>query len=144
VSPPPAPVVTPPPPPAPVRPLAVHRRPRHHRRHVAAKAAPAPTIPHGLPPRLDDRGFASPPLRLVDQTEPVAAVAAPAPRSASATVFLLAAAGLGLLLLIASLLPAEALRPAPVYHAVVFHRMNLGLVGSAILLLVVILRLAVG
>ena len=120
-----------------------HRRPNHHRRHVAKHVDPVRTIPRGLPPRLDDRPFGAP-VRLIDQTEPVAAVSAPASGSSGAGVFLLVAAALGLLLLVASLLPVQALRPAAVYHAVAFHRMNLGLVGGSIVLLVLILKLAAG
>jgi hypothetical protein len=68
----------------------------------------------------------------------------PQPSSSHAGLFLLAAGALGLLLLLGSMLPAPAIRPAIVHQVVVVHRIDLALVGGAILLLAGILRLVGG
>jgi len=66
------------------------------------------------------------------------------PQASHAGLFLLVAAGLGLFLLVGSMLPAPAIRPGIVHNVVVVHRIDLALVGGAIVLLVGILRLLGG
>ena len=66
------------------------------------------------------------------------------PSSSHAGLFLLFAGACGLLLLIGSMLPAPAIRPAVVHNVVVVHRIDLALVGGAIVVLVGILRLVGG
>jgi hypothetical protein len=64
--------------------------------------------------------------------------------SSHAGLFLLLAGGCGLLLLIGSMLPSPAIRPSVVHNVVVVHRIDLALVGGAIVVLVGILRLVGG
>ena len=71
-------------------------------------------------------------------------VTAGQPSSSHAGLFLLLAGACGLLLLIGSMLPAPAIRPAVVHNVVVVHRIDLALVGGAIVVLVGILRLVGG
>jgi hypothetical protein len=148
--PPPAPVVTysapVSPPPAPIRPLVLKRpakaKPHHVKRHRPKPAAPvyvsrgaggpARSVP--LPPPRD-------PLLSVD-TELVAV--APAPSNGfPAALFLALVAGCGLLLVGAALLPAGALRPAPVYAILAPHRMDVGLVGVSLLMIGAVLYVLV-
>jgi hypothetical protein len=119
-----------------------HAKKRH--RHPAV-VAPAPW----------SRGSGGPPAA-VDWIPPVTPVAfgvlaastspvsAERPSSSHAGLFLLAGAALGLLLLVGSMLPAPAIRPAVVHNVVVLHRIDLALVGGAIVVLVGILRLVGG
>jgi hypothetical protein len=64
--------------------------------------------------------------------------------SSHAGLFLLVAGGLGLFLLVGSMLPSPAIRPSIVHNVVVVHRIDLALVGGAILVLAGILRLVGG
>jgi len=64
--------------------------------------------------------------------------------SSHAGLFLLLAGAAGLVLLLGSMLPAPAIRPALVHNVVVVHRIDLALVGGAIVVLVGILRLLGG
>lgn len=64
--------------------------------------------------------------------------------SSHAGLFLLVAGGLGLLLLVGSMIPSPAIRPSIVHNVVVVHRIDLALVGGAILVLAGILRLVGG
>jgi hypothetical protein len=64
--------------------------------------------------------------------------------SSHAGLFLLAGAALGFLLLVGSMLPSPAIRPAVVHNVVVVHRIDIALVGGAIVVLVGILRLVGG
>ena len=66
------------------------------------------------------------------------------PSSSHAGLFLLLAGASGLLLLIGSMLPSPAIRPAVVHNVEVVHRIDLALVGGAIVVLVGILRLVGG
>src|SRR5438445_692162 len=62
------------------------------------------------------------------------------PSSSHAGLFLLLAGACGLLLLVGSMLPSPAIRPSLVHNVVVVHRIDLALVGGAIVVLVGILR----
>ena len=75
---------------------------------------------------------------------PAATLPAAKPQSSRAGLFLLVAGGLGLLLLVGSMLPSPAIRPSIVHNVVVVHRIDLALVGGAILVLAGILRLVGG
>jgi hypothetical protein len=68
----------------------------------------------------------------------------PQPSSSHGGLFLLVAGGLGLLLLVGSMLPAPAVRSSLVHNVVAVHRIDLALVGGAILVLAGILRLVGG
>jgi hypothetical protein len=119
-----------------------HAKKRH--RHPAV-VAPAPW----------SRGSGGPP-GAVDWIPPVTPVAfgvlaastspvtADRPSSSHAGLFLLAAGACGLLLLVGSMLPSPAIRPSVVHNVVVVHRIDLALVGGAIVVLVGILRLVGG
>ena len=71
-------------------------------------------------------------------------ISADRPPTSHAGLFLLAAGALGLLLLLGSMLPSPAIRPSIVHNVVVVHRIDLALVGGAIVVLVGILRLVGG
>ena len=117
-------------------------KPRH--KHVAV-AAPQPwgrgpggpasridwVVPEGAFPQAGVLGASA--LGPVDR-----------PHSSHAGLFLLLAGGAGLLLLVGSMLPAPAIRPAVVHNVVVVHRIDLALVGGAIVVLVGILRVVAG
>jgi len=59
-------------------------------------------------------------------------------------LFFLVAVALGALLVVASALPGQALRPAAVYQVVVVHRIDLALVGFAIVFIIGTLYLLAG
>ncbi|HEX6702441.1 MAG TPA: hypothetical protein VF101_17060 [Gaiellaceae bacterium] len=135
VAPPPPAYVAPPPPPAPTRPLIAHSKPK--RRH-AAKPHIALPIPvsrgSGGPARADLVYFGTP---VAMHATHVAAIAPPTTDGSSrARLFFLIATALGTLLVIASALPGPALRPAFVHEVVAVHRLDLALVGGAIVVLV--------
>lgn len=72
---------------------------------------------------------------------------APPPATAGpsrARLFFLAAIALGFMLVLSSALPGRALRPAIVYEVVAVHRLDLALVGSAIVVMVGALYLLTG
>jgi hypothetical protein len=158
--PPPAPVSPPPPapavvtpPPAPSPPPPPPAKPRHVKKHVAKKprhrrsavAAPAPWgRGSGGPPRAAD--WIPPSTPYLSGAVLAASTSIPVgrPRSSHAGLFLLAAAALGLLLLVGSMLPGPAIRPSIVHNVVVVHRIDLALVGGAIVVLAGILRLVGG
>jgi hypothetical protein len=141
--PPPAPVTTysapASPPPAPVRPLVLKRpaKPKPHRvkrHHRPRRAAPVyVSRGSGGPARSAPMGTPRDPLRTV-QTELVAAGPAPS-NGVHAGLFLALLAGCGLLLVGASLLPAQALRPAHVHSMLVAHRIDIGLIGVSLLMI---------
>jgi hypothetical protein len=159
VSPPPPPVVVTPPPAPPPPPPPAPVKPRHVKKHVAKK--PRHRRPALVAPAPRSRGSGGPP-GAVDWIPPSTpylsgavlaastSISAPAsipvakPQSSHAGLFLLAAGGLGLLLLVGSMLPSPAIRPSVVHNVVVVHRIDLALVGGAILVLAGILRLVGG
>jgi hypothetical protein len=59
-------------------------------------------------------------------------------------LILLVAVALGALLIVASALPGQALRPEAVYQVVVVHRVDLALVGFAIVFIIGALYLFAG
>ena len=108
-------------------------------------AAPVPwSRGSGGPPRA--AGWIPPSTPFLSGTVLAASTSLPAgrPQTSHAGLFLLAAGALGLLLLLGSMLPAPAIRPAIVHNVVVVHRIDLALVGGAIVVLVGILRLVGG
>jgi hypothetical protein len=118
-----------------------HAKPRHKR----AVVAPAPwSRGSGGPPGAVD--WIPPSTPYLSGAVLAASTALPAakPQSSRAGLFLLVAGGLGLLLLVGSMLPAPAIRPSIVHNVVVVHRIDLALVGGAILVLAGILRLVGG
>jgi hypothetical protein len=152
--PPPAPVTTysapVSPPPAPVRPLVLKRpaTPHHAKRAHAKRPRPQPAAPvyvsrgSGGPARSAPIATLRGPLRSV-HTELVAVT----PTSSSgfhAGLFLVLVAGCGLLLVGASLLPAAALRPAPVHSILAPHRIDVGLIGVSLLMLGAVLYILRG
>jgi hypothetical protein len=116
------------------------------KRHRPKVVAPAPwSRGSGGPPRAADwippaTPYLSGAVLAASTSIPVAK---PQP-SSHAGLFLLVAGGLGLLLLVGSMIPAPAIRPAIVHNVVVVHRIDLALVGGAILVLAGILRLVGG
>jgi hypothetical protein len=154
VSPPPPPpvVVTPPaptpPPPTHALVLAPKRKPKPHRRHPKAPEhvapAPAPISRGAGGPAPPDLGiaFVSPVAFHVQQVPTLSAPPTTGP--SRARLFFLAAIALGFVLVFASALPGRALRPAFVYEVVAVHRLDLVLVGSAIVVLVGALYLLTG
>jgi hypothetical protein len=131
-------VVTPPP--APSRPLVLHTKPK--RKHHAAKPKVAP------PPIPVSRGAGGPARAdvasvgtlvgtpVASHTRDVAALAPSSEGASNARLFFLIATALGAFLVLASALPAPALRPAFVHEVVVVHRIDLALVGVSIVVLV--------
>jgi hypothetical protein len=154
VSPPPPPVVVTPPPPAPPPPPPpAPVKPRHVKKHVAKKpshrrqavVAPAPwSRGSGGPPGAVDWIPPSAPYLSGAVLAASTSISADSPQSSHAGLFLLAAGALGLLLLVGSMLPSPAIRPSVVHNVVVVHRIDLALVGGAILVLAGILRLVGG
>ena len=140
--PPPKPKPPPPPPPAKPRHVKKHAKKPRHRRPVVA--APVPwSRGSGGPPRAADWIPPSTPY-LSGAVLAASTVSAGRPQTSDAGLFLLAAGALGLLLLVGSMLPAPAIRPSIVHNVVVLHRIDLALVGGAIVVLVGILRLVGG
>jgi len=119
----------------------VAKKPRHRR---PAVAVPAPWgRGSGGPPRAAD--WIPPATPYLSNTVLAAStITAQRPPASHAGLFLLSAIGLGLLLLVGSMLPAPAIRPAIVHNVVVLHRIDLALVGGAIVVLAGILRLVGG
>ena len=117
---------------------------KRHRRPTVA--APAPwSRGSGGPPRAVDWIPPSTPYLSGAVLAASTSISAEKPQSSSqAGLFLLVAGGMGLLLLVGSMLPAPAIRPAIVHNVVVVHRIDLALVGGAILVLAGILRLVGG
>jgi hypothetical protein len=122
-------------------------------KHAAKKArhrhpAVAAPLPWG-------RGSGGPPGN-VDWIPPAAApvsegvlaastsLSADRPSSSHAGLFLILAGACGLLLLVGAMLPAPAIRPSVIHNVVVVHRIDLALVGGAIVVLVGILRVVGG
>lgn len=119
-----------------------HAKKPRHRRHVVA---PAPwSRGSGGPPRAADWIPPSTPYLNSAVLAASTTITSEKPQGSHAGLFLLAAAALGLLLLVGSMLPAPAIRPASVKGAVVLHRIDLALVGGAIIVLTGILRLLGG
>jgi hypothetical protein len=120
----------------------VAKKPRHRR---PAVAVPVPwSRGSGGPPRAADWIPPSTPYLSGAVLAASTAISAGRPPTSHAGLFLLAAGGLGLLLLLGSMLPAPAIRPSLVHNVVVLHRIDLALVGGAIVVLVGILRLVGG
>jgi hypothetical protein len=119
----------------------VAKKPRHRR---PAVAVPAPWgRGSGGPPRAADWIPPATPY-LSGAVLASSAITAQRPPASHAGLFLLAAGALGLLLLLGSMLPSPAIRPSIVHNVVVVHRIDLALVGGAIVVLVGILRLVGG
>jgi hypothetical protein len=118
-------------------------KPRHRRQAVVA---PAPwSRGSGGPPRAADWIPPSEPYLTGAVLAASTSVSADRPQSSShAGLFLLVAGALGLFLLVGSMLPSPAIRPSIVHNVVVLHRIDLALVGGAILVLAGILRLVGG
>ena len=113
-------------------------------RHRPKVAAPAPwSRGSGGPPRAADWIPPSTPYLSYAVLSASTSIP-PRPQSSNAGLFLLAAGALGLLLLLGSMLPSPAIRPAIVHNVVVVHRIDLALVGGAIVVLAGILRLVGG
>jgi hypothetical protein len=141
--PPPAPTYSPPvsPPPAPVRSQVV----KHPKRHRVKKAHHKRRRPQPVAPVYVSRGSGGPartapiatlrdPLPPV-QTELVAVAPTGSSSGYHAGLFLALVAGCGLLLVGASLLPAQALRPAHIYLILAPRRIDVGLIGVSLLLI---------
>jgi hypothetical protein len=119
-----------------------HAKPRHRR---PAVVAPAPwSRGSGGPPGAVDWSPPSTPYLSGAVLAASTSISAVKPQSSRAGLFLLVAGALGLLLLVGSMLPDPAIRPAIVHNVVVVHRIDLALVGGAIVVLVGILRLVGG
>jgi hypothetical protein len=109
-----------------------HAKPRHRRQVVV----PVPwSRGSGGPPRAADWIPPSKPYLTSAVLAASTTITAAKPQGAHATLFLLAAAALGLFLLVGS---------ASVKGVVVVHRIDLALVGGAIVMLAGILRLLGG
>ena len=125
---------------------AKHAKPRHRR--VVVAPTPLSRGSGGPPGAVDWIPPSTPYLSgavLASSTAlPAATLPAAKPQSSRAGLFLLVAGGLGLLLLVGSMLPSPAIRPSIVHNVVVVHRIDLALVGGAILVLAGILRLVGG
>jgi hypothetical protein len=120
----------------------VVKKPRHRRPVVAA---PVPwSRGSGGPPRAADWIPPSTPYLSGAVLAASTSISAGRTPTSHAGLFLLAAGGLGLLLLLGSMLPSPAIRPSIVHNVVVVHRIDLALVGGAIVVLVGILRLVGG
>jgi hypothetical protein len=120
----------------------VAKKPRHRRPVVAV---PLPwSRGSGGPPRAADWIPPSTPYLSGAVLAASTSVSADRPPTSHAGLFLLAAGALGLLLLLGSMLPSPAIRPSIVHNVVVVHRIDLALVGGAIVVLVGILRLVGG
>ena len=120
----------------------VAKKPRHRRPVVAA---PVPwSRGSGGPPSAADWIPPSKPYLSGAVLASSTSLSADARQASHAGLFLLAAGALGLLLLLGSMLPAPAIRPSIVHNVVVLHRIDLALVGGAIVVLVGILRLVGG
>ena len=118
-----------------------HAKPRHRHKVVA----PVPwSRGSGGPPRAVGWIPPSTPYLTSAVLAASTTITTDKPQGSHATLFLLAAAALGLLLLVGSMLPAPAIRPASVKGVVVVHRIDLALVGGAIVVLAGILRLLGG
>ena len=119
---------------------------KHPKRHPAKKAHHKRRRPQPVAPVYVSRGSGGPartaaiatlprePLRQV-QTELVAVAPTNSSSGYHAGLFLALVAGCGLLLVGASLLPAQALRPAHVYLILAPRRMDVGLIGVSLLLI---------
>ena len=120
-----------------------HAKPQpRHRRHVVA---PVPwSRGSGGPPRAADWIPPSTPYLTSAVLAASTTITTDKPQSSHAGLFLLVAAGLGLLLLVGSMIPAPVIRWTMVHNVVVVHRIDLALVGGAIVVLVGILRLLGG
>jgi hypothetical protein len=81
-------------------------------------------------------GVAATPVSFQAQQTPAVVTPNPGTGAWRTRLFLVAAMALGFLLLAASALPGHALRPALVHEVVVVHRLDLALVGSAIVVMV--------
>jgi hypothetical protein len=118
-----------------------HAKPRHRR--VVVAPLPWSRGSGGPPPAVDwippSKPYLSGAVLAASTT-----ISADKPQSSQAGLFLLVAGGLGLLLLVGAMLPAPAIRPSIVHNVVVVHRIDLALVGGAILVLAGILRLVGG
>jgi outer membrane biosynthesis protein TonB len=133
VAPPPAPVVTPP-----TRPLALAKKPHRRHHHAAKKQQPVPApIPvsrgAGGPARADVVFLATP---VALHTRVVSAISPTGAGAFRARLLFLIATALGLILVVASTLPGQALRPAIVHEVVAVHRIDLALVGFSIVIIV--------
>ena len=151
-TPPPPPVVaTPPPPPPPTHALAVAPKPKpkpHRHPKVVEPAAPDPVpISRGAggPARPDLGKLVATPVSFHASSSAAPKLAPPTATSPSkARLFFLAAIALGFVLVLTSALPRATLRPAVVYEVVTVHRLDLALVGFAIVGLVGALYLLTG
>jgi hypothetical protein len=119
-------------------PLAVAPKPHRRHRTVPKHAAPAPApapINRGAggPARLDVEFVATP---VSFQARHTSALPATSTGPSQARLLLLAAIALGSVLVLASTLPGEALRPTFVYEVVAVHRIDLALVGFSIVVMV--------
>ena len=120
-----------------------HAKARH--RHRPAVVAPQPwSRGSGGPPAAVDWIPPVTPVSFGVLAASTSPVTADQPSSSRAGLFLVLAGACGLLLLIGSMLPAPAIRPSVVHNVVVVHRIDLALVGGAIVVLVGILRLVGG
>jgi hypothetical protein len=118
---------------------------KRHRRPAVVAPAPRSRGSGGPPPAVDWMPPSTPYLSgAVLAASTSISATKPQPASSHAGLFLLVAGGLGLLLLVGSMLPAPAIRPAMVHNVLVVHRIDLALVGGAILVLAGILRLVGG
>lgn len=118
---------------------------KRHRRPKVAAPVPWSRGSGGPPPAVDWMPPSTPYLSgAVLAASTSISIAKPQPPSSHAGLFLVVAGGLGLLLLVGSMLPAPAIRPSMVHNVVVVHRIDLALVGGAILVLAGILRLVGG
>ena len=118
---------------------------KRHRRPKVAAPVPWSRGSGGTPPAVDWMPPSTPYLSgAVLAASTSISIAKPQPPSSHAGLFLVVAGGLGLLLLVGSMLPSPAIRPSIVHNVVVVHRIDLALVGGAILVLAGILRLVGG
>ena len=139
-------MTTPAAPPAPTITHTLALRPKPHRPHRRAPAQRVELAPIS-------RGSGGPaPLAEQLVTAPVAVYSPAAATSfasetsgpSRARLFFLVALACGFLLVVASALPGQTLRPALVQEVVVVHRLDLALVGFSIVLIVGTLYLLVG
>jgi hypothetical protein len=117
---------------------------KRHRRPAVVAPAPWSRGDGGPPPAVDWMPPSRPYLSGAVLAASTSISSAQPQPSSHAGLFLLVAGGLGLLLLVGSMLPSPAIRPSIVHNVVVVHRIDLALVGGAILVLAGILRLVGG
>jgi hypothetical protein len=122
----------------------VKKHVKRHRHRAVVAPAPLSRGSGGPPPAVDWMPPSTPYLAGAVLAASTSISAAKPQSSSHAGVFLLVAGGLGLLLLVGSMLPSPAIRPSIVHNVVVVHRIDLALVGGAILVLAGILRLLGG